>query len=612
MNALILPVLFALLPAAAAAQGAPQRIGVAGGVNGLVQATAPGAAARAIKSGAPLFLNDRVVTDAKGKLQLMLLDETVFTVGPNSDLTLDEFVYDPANDGGKVSAKIAKGAFRFVTGKVARKDPASMDVKLSVGTIGIRGTIVGGRADENGATVILLGPGSQNNANEAPGAITVGNGSASVYIDQPGYGVTLAQGQQSLQVADMSQQAAQLSSELSQEPAPEGGQTSGEGSGRQAEGGGQASEGGSAAGSGQQGGGDTAGSQGTSISEAAGQTTAAALNTLSGIEGLGSITQQLSDTTNSALEQIISNSNAGDTTATWDEMRSVEAGVLRYSGSGSAELVDTLGGNTGVYDLNFDLEVDFGDRTLGGGVSKIALKPAGGPEEYDSADILETPFSSLSGDAALTLQYAEAGGSIDNQNFDNSVLTFLNSDGGTANKVRLDAVYDDKMYVTGSGSATSGAPVATISSWDQVRTIEAGQLRYSGTGSLIGGSATGPYTVNLTLDVDFGNRIFGGGASAISMYGGNNPGYLSPSTDIQATDFNALTGTAVAVLTAAGRNLGNAAFDGTVLAFNGGTGSPADHITAAVAYNDAQMGVTGGGAAVTGQGQPVPPAAPPR
>jgi hypothetical protein len=85
-------------------------------------------------------LGSHILTGPNGRLQVLLNDETVFTLGPNSDMTLDEFVYDPKTAAGKVTANISKGLFRFVTGKVARQTPDNLKVKLSVGFIGVRGT----------------------------------------------------------------------------------------------------------------------------------------------------------------------------------------------------------------------------------------------------------------------------------------------------------------------------------------------------------------------------------------------------------------------------------------------------------------------------------------
>ena len=145
------------------------KIGVAASVQGSVRIT--GGSRGIVKSGMDIYLNDHVITGNTGSLQIMLLDETVFTLGPNSDLVLDEFVYNPNTQSGKVSAKVTKGIFRFITGKIARKDPSRMNVRTHAGNIGIRGTIVVGQTGPEGSTIILAGPGVNNNAGERPGAV---------------------------------------------------------------------------------------------------------------------------------------------------------------------------------------------------------------------------------------------------------------------------------------------------------------------------------------------------------------------------------------------------------------------------------------------------------
>jgi hypothetical protein len=88
----------------------------------------------------PVSTGTRIIMGPNGYLRLKLLDDTVFTLGPNCDLVVDEFVYDPDNHLDKTSARLLKGVFRFVTGKVARKDPTHMKVTLPVGDLGNRGT----------------------------------------------------------------------------------------------------------------------------------------------------------------------------------------------------------------------------------------------------------------------------------------------------------------------------------------------------------------------------------------------------------------------------------------------------------------------------------------
>ncbi len=88
----------------------------------------------------PLEEGTKVVTGSDGHLRATLPDNTIFTVGPNSDLVIDKFVYDPSDDSRTIMASLSKGLFRWVTGKTARHNPAQMKVTLPVGTLGIRGT----------------------------------------------------------------------------------------------------------------------------------------------------------------------------------------------------------------------------------------------------------------------------------------------------------------------------------------------------------------------------------------------------------------------------------------------------------------------------------------
>ena len=89
---------------------------------------------------ARLLPGAKIVTGPTGRAQMMLPDETVFTVGPNANMIIDDFVYDPAAPTASMSASVISGTVRFITGKIAAKDPAKMKVWMKVGAIGPRGT----------------------------------------------------------------------------------------------------------------------------------------------------------------------------------------------------------------------------------------------------------------------------------------------------------------------------------------------------------------------------------------------------------------------------------------------------------------------------------------
>ena len=115
----IAAVLLATMPLGVAL--AVEQAGVTAAVRGEVNLDPVGGeVAHLARSGEDVFLGDGISSGDASGLQLMLLDETIFTVGANTELTIDEFVYDPATGAGRMTASLTKGVFRFVAGKIAR------------------------------------------------------------------------------------------------------------------------------------------------------------------------------------------------------------------------------------------------------------------------------------------------------------------------------------------------------------------------------------------------------------------------------------------------------------------------------------------------------------
>ncbi|MCX5795388.1 MAG: FecR domain-containing protein [Elusimicrobia bacterium] len=413
------------------------RIGAAAAVKGAVMAQAPGAAVgRVLSSGKPVFLNDHVTTDAAGRLQVLLLDETVFTIGPDSDMVLDEFVYDPATSSGKVTARVTKGVFRFVTGKVARKDPASMKVKLPVGTIGIRGTIAGGQVSQGGSTVILFGPGAQNNANENPGSVAVGNAGSDVVITQPGFGTTVLPGQPPAGVTDMSAQAQQILGSLGEAP----------------------QQGPAAGGAGGAGGGAGPAQGGQSTSQAAGQDTAAG----SGNAGTSADVLNFSNSANTAQQTAAQTASPiADGLSTWDQVRSLQ-GTGSYSGVGDyfCSGGTACGAGTNVPGgLTFQLSVDFGARVLSGG--NISLS---GPITDSAPQSSADSFAGSTGNAIFGKTLNGFGPSLGTSggDFSKTTVSFMNRGGTAAADMKVDLQYSNSATAaTATGSATGSLQTAT-------------------------------------------------------------------------------------------------------------------------------------------------------
>ena len=176
------------------ASAAPQA-GVAAAVRGTVTLDREAAIGVDVESGAKIHLGDRISTGADSGLQVLLLDETVFTLGPQSAMVIDKFIYDPGTREGKLDAELVRGAFRMISGRISKKDPESVRVRLPAGTIGIRGTIVDSEVDAatGRSLVVLQGPGEGNRAGVPVGSISVENAGVSRDVLRSGWGVEIAE-----------------------------------------------------------------------------------------------------------------------------------------------------------------------------------------------------------------------------------------------------------------------------------------------------------------------------------------------------------------------------------------------------------------------------------
>lgn len=107
-------------------------------------------------------LHDKVTTKGGAKLQIQFNDDTLLSLGENSEVVMDEYVYDPANAGeSRFNANLGEGLFRLITGKITEINPERFKLKTSRSTIGIRGTVVGveNRGNVNRVMLIKITPG---------------------------------------------------------------------------------------------------------------------------------------------------------------------------------------------------------------------------------------------------------------------------------------------------------------------------------------------------------------------------------------------------------------------------------------------------------------------
>ena len=143
---------------------------------------APDGGRHTLARGDAVYDGDRVLTGTRSFVVLRFRDNTRFTLGPRAEFRVDEV---REGDGGLFSAEVVRGAFRFVTGLIAKQRARAMRIRTGgVATIGIRGTTVGGEVEGESATIVLL----EDEDKAQSSSIEVGNTHGSVVISQPGYG----------------------------------------------------------------------------------------------------------------------------------------------------------------------------------------------------------------------------------------------------------------------------------------------------------------------------------------------------------------------------------------------------------------------------------------
>ena len=138
-----------------------------------------------LSTGDKIYFGDSIIVKSNSNSQIMLLDETVMSVGSNSEIKIDEFVYDKKSQNGKILSTIKSGSMRVLTGGVSEKNPANLEIKVPAGTIGSRGTEFQASVDNGQSKVLLIGPGPSNSAGLRPGSIEVSNALGSVLVNKP-------------------------------------------------------------------------------------------------------------------------------------------------------------------------------------------------------------------------------------------------------------------------------------------------------------------------------------------------------------------------------------------------------------------------------------------
>ncbi len=135
----LLGLVLASLAGLAAAQPDPNAIGTVKTATGQAFIDVSGRRVPAVV-GMPVYLGTTLVTVQAGTLGVTFRDETVMSIGPDTQLTLDQYVFAPREGRLGLGASLLRGTLNYVSGQIAKLRPDAVNVNTPTGMIGVRGT----------------------------------------------------------------------------------------------------------------------------------------------------------------------------------------------------------------------------------------------------------------------------------------------------------------------------------------------------------------------------------------------------------------------------------------------------------------------------------------
>jgi FecR protein len=169
--------LFAVLLTAGPALA--QQVGTATAVNPVSESTPPGGSTDKLTVGARVMHNERIHTSPSGSAQLLFLDKSSLSIAPNTSLTIDQFVYDPAANRGHMLTRLTAGAVQYIGGQLSHQ--GAVTISTPAVAVGIRG-----------GTATITHGGNGTHVTNQYGTLTLTNAAGTTVVTRPGFTVTIA------------------------------------------------------------------------------------------------------------------------------------------------------------------------------------------------------------------------------------------------------------------------------------------------------------------------------------------------------------------------------------------------------------------------------------
>lgn len=96
----------------------------------------------AVFAGMDVRRADVVVTGDGGYVGLVFSDDTLISMGPRTEITIDAYLFEPREKKLSFILRLVRGTLSYISGQIARLSPQSVQLIMPEATIGVRGTHV--------------------------------------------------------------------------------------------------------------------------------------------------------------------------------------------------------------------------------------------------------------------------------------------------------------------------------------------------------------------------------------------------------------------------------------------------------------------------------------
>lgn len=91
-------------------------------------------------SGLTLESGDVLVTGGTGRLSVTFIDNSRFSAGPNSRVSVDRFEFNTTTHAGAFESRLERGSLAIVSGQIAKARKDAMKLRTPTSILGVRGT----------------------------------------------------------------------------------------------------------------------------------------------------------------------------------------------------------------------------------------------------------------------------------------------------------------------------------------------------------------------------------------------------------------------------------------------------------------------------------------